>query len=421
MKIMFCVLPAYGHVYPVMPLALAARDAGHEVTVATTDVFLPKMAALGLATVDVGMTVEQARDQLLASLSAEEMPKTPDGRPDIEMGGRLFIDIAGRRTADELAPHLRRRRPDLVVYEPYDLGAAVAAHLAGIPAVCHALSPRLPEGLVRAMAGDHLRRLWAEHGVVAPSFDVFTGDAYLDIVPTALQDPSFLTDPRRLPMRPVPFAEPGATLPAWVGRRGRPLIYLTLGTVVATDDVLRPVVDGLGELDADVLLALGAADGTALGSIPSNVHVEHFVDQPAILAHADLAVHHGGSGTILGATDTWRAAADPAEGCRPVLERRRHGPRRPRCRARTSRHHPGDRRPSRPRRARQRQAVRARGGRRDRRHAGPRRGAPSAGQPVRRRIRRDHRRLSGIERVPIGEHRCCPAEERLERRDIPAE
>ena len=151
------------------------------------------------------------------------------------------------------------------------------------------------------MAGDHLRRLWAEHGVVAPSFDVFTGDAYLDIIPTALQDPSFLTDPRRLPMRPVPFAEPGATLPAWVGRSDRPLVYLTLGTVVATDDVLRPVVDGLGELDADVLLALGAADGATLGSIPRNVHVEDFVDQPAVLAHADLAVHHGGSGTILGA------------------------------------------------------------------------------------------------------------------------
>lgn len=301
MKIMFCVLPAYGHVYPVMPLALAARDAGHEVTVATTDVFVPKMAALGLATIDVGMTVEQARDQLLASLSSEEMPKSDDGRPDIEMGGRLFIDIAGRRTAGELAPHLRRRRPGLVVYEPYDVGAAVAAHAAGIPAVCHALSPRLPDSLMRAMAGDHLGRLWADHGVVNPSFDVFTGDAYLDIVPTALQEPSFLTDPRRLPVRPVPFAEPGAPLPAWVGERDRPLVYLTLGTVVATDDVLRPVIDGLGELDADVLLALGAADGATLGSVPRNVHVEHFVDQPAVLAHAALAVHHGGSGTTIGA------------------------------------------------------------------------------------------------------------------------
>ncbi len=86
MKILFCTLPAYGHVYPVMPLALAARDAGHEVTVATTGNFVPRLAALGLATVDVGMTIEQARAELLASLSAHEMPKTADGRPDVEAG-----------------------------------------------------------------------------------------------------------------------------------------------------------------------------------------------------------------------------------------------------------------------------------------------------------------------------------------------
>ena len=35
--------------------------------------------------------------------------------------------------------------------------------------------------------------------------------------------------------------------------------------------------------------------------MPGNVHVEPFVDQAAVLAHADLIVHHAGSGTILGA------------------------------------------------------------------------------------------------------------------------
>ena len=35
--------------------------------------------------------------------------------------------------------------------------------------------------------------------------------------------------------------------------------------------------------------------------MPRNVHVESFVDQPAALCEADLAIHHGGSGTILAA------------------------------------------------------------------------------------------------------------------------
>ena len=389
-----------------MPLALAARDAGHEVTVATTGIFLAKLAGLGLPTVDVGMSIEQGRAELLASLSAQEMPKTADGRPDVEMGGRLFVDVIARRTVGEIARHLDRCPPDLVIYEPYDLGAAVAAHVAGIPAVCHALSPRLPDGVMQAMAGDHLDRLWAEHGVIDPTFDVFTGDAYVDIFPTALQEPSFVADPRRVPLRPFPFAEPGATLPAWVGRSDRPLVYLTLGTVVATDEVLRPVIDGLGELDADVLLALGSADGAALGPIPRNVRVEDFVDQPAVLAHADLAVHHGGSGTILGALTHRRAAADPAEGRRPVLERRHDGSRRPGCRAGAVRRHARRRDSGGRRRARQCPAVRARSRRRARRDAAPRRGARSARQPVRHRIRRDHCRLSII---ASGRGRCTPA------------
>ena len=302
MKIVFSTRPAYGHVYPLVPMALAARDAGHEVSIATTGEFLSRVAMLGFTTIDVGISIEEGRARLLASLSAEEMPKAADGRPDIELGARLFFDVVAPRTAADLAPVLAALEPDFVVYEQFDPGAAVAAHAAGIPAICHALSPRLPDEVMwAAAAGDHLERLWAEHGVASPSFDVFIGDAYLDIFPAPLQPPAFLRHPARLSVRPIPFAEPGALLPPWIGASGRPLVYVTLGTVVGTDDVLRPIVEGVGSLDADVLLALGSADGADLGPLPSNVHVEPFVDQPAVLCHADLAVHHGGSGTLLGA------------------------------------------------------------------------------------------------------------------------
>ena len=45
MKILFSTRPAYGHVYPLMPLALAAREAGHDVRFATTGQFLGKLDA----------------------------------------------------------------------------------------------------------------------------------------------------------------------------------------------------------------------------------------------------------------------------------------------------------------------------------------------------------------------------------------
>ena len=62
----------------------------------------------------------------------------------------MFIDLIARRTAADLEPVLRSAAVDLVVYEQFDVGAAVAAHAAGLPAVCHSLSPRDAAGRHRS-------------------------------------------------------------------------------------------------------------------------------------------------------------------------------------------------------------------------------------------------------------------------------
>ena len=59
MKILFSARPAFGHVYPMMPLALAAREAGHDVQFATTGRFLAVLAGLGFRTHDVGLSIEE--------------------------------------------------------------------------------------------------------------------------------------------------------------------------------------------------------------------------------------------------------------------------------------------------------------------------------------------------------------------------
>jgi UDP:flavonoid glycosyltransferase YjiC (YdhE family) len=41
----------------------------------------------------------------------------------------------------------------------------------------------------------------------------------------------------------------------------------------------------------------------ALGELPANVHVERFVAQSEVLPLVDLIVHHGGTGTVLGALE----------------------------------------------------------------------------------------------------------------------
>lgn len=300
MRLLFCSRPAYGHLYPMMPLALAARDAGHEVVFATTGRFVEMLPAAGFAVVDAGITMEAARAQLHGADWFARFGRQ-DGRPDLEVAARFFIEVLGARSAADLAPRLDELAPDVVVYEQGDFGAAVAAGAAGIPAVCHAISPRTVIPALEPASRRHLARLWERHGVQSPPLDVFTGDAYLDIVPDSLQLASFLDDAARVAVRPTPWAEPGAALPGWVGARGRPLVYLTLGTVVGQAGNLAPAVEALGRLDADVLVALGSARADGLPRCASNVHVVPFVDQRGVLPHADLVVHHGGSGTMLGA------------------------------------------------------------------------------------------------------------------------
>jgi UDP:flavonoid glycosyltransferase YjiC (YdhE family) len=301
-KILFGSLPAFGHLYPLMPLANAAREASHDVHVATTGPFRAKLSALGFATHDVGVSIEQAIAQVLAECGDSTFSRAADGRPDPEFGVRMFVDVHAHRTAADLAPVLREVRPDLVVYEQYDIGVAVAARAAGIPALCHSISPFTPIAAIGEIAHRSIERLWDVHapGDVG-SYDVYVGDGYLDIVPDALQLPSFRDHPARRAIRPVPYAEPGALVPSWLTASERPVVYLTLGTIVATDDVLAPAIEGLAQLDAEILVALGSAVGAGLGTVPTNVHVESFVDQASVLACADLAVHHGGSGTMLSA------------------------------------------------------------------------------------------------------------------------
>jgi len=269
-KLLFSARPAYGHVYPMMPLALAARDAGHDVDFATAGSFLPKLQSLGFTTHPVGLTIEEARDELVGSGPGDGLPKGDDGRPDLEAGGRLFIDVLARHTAADLMPIIGDIAPDVVVYENGEFGAAVVANVAGVPAICHSISPRLPDEVIQLLSGTRLDQLWANYGKSPAPLDVFTGDIYLDIFPSTMQ-PAFLADPARMPLRPIPWSEPSAPTPPWVGRQANPLVYLTLGTVVATDEVLLPVIEGLGGMDVDVLVALGSAAGTELGLLPGNV------------------------------------------------------------------------------------------------------------------------------------------------------
>ena len=105
------------------------------------------------------------------------------------------------------------------------------------------------------------------------------------------------------PLRPVwPPPLPEEVLPQWIaGRRDVPLIYMTLGTNTNSDiSMFRSVIEGLGNLDLDVLITIGTgSDPTSVGTLPGNVHVENYVSHALLLPYCSAVICHGGAGTVL--------------------------------------------------------------------------------------------------------------------------
>lgn len=292
-------LGTFGHTYPLIPLACAARDAGHDVVYATSGDFVPEVRKAGLHTVAAGAGLRETFGEALAGETRQraEIPHE-ELAPII---ATVFGDLLPRRFVADLGPLITEHQPDLVIYEAGNPGGAFAAKLAGVPAAAHAFGRTSPSAISDVMR-QRISDCATEIGIAETGMPSF-GDPYIDICPESVQDEQFMATANRIPLRPVGWNEPGA-LPAGVKDRepGRPLIYLTLGTAMGSADVLKAAIAGLSVLDADILVAAGpTVEIAALGEVASNVQLEAWVPQADLLPHVDLVVHHGGSGTTLGA------------------------------------------------------------------------------------------------------------------------
>jgi MGT family glycosyltransferase len=101
-------------------------------------------------------------------------------------------------------------------------------------------------------------------------------------------------------LRPAGAADGDA--PPWLERLGRPLVYVTLGTVFNERTAFRPLLEALDGLRVPALVTVGRdGDPAALGAVPARVRVERFVPQGHVLPRCAAVVCHAGSGTVLGA------------------------------------------------------------------------------------------------------------------------
>ncbi|MDQ6658467.1 MAG: glycosyltransferase [Actinomycetota bacterium] len=291
MRIAFAAIPAHGHLYPLMPLALACRDAGHQVVVAVGWPFADRLPLPTFDPFDRPFSLSEVE-----RLTKERHPAAEG----IEIALAHFGDTTPYLMLPGLLSGLPDFRPDLVIYDSANTAAGIAAELLDVPAAAFGVGRWAPFG---AMIHDATRRFrrseWTDRGR-QPSTGPLLAAALLDPLPAPwCGDP----EPYRIPIRTVGWSQHPGGPPEWLTlAASHPRVYVTLGTVSfgATEALRRALIETAAQ-GAEVLVAVGErGDPAALGELPAAVHVEKFVAQHAILPLVDLAVHHGGTGTLLG-------------------------------------------------------------------------------------------------------------------------
>jgi UDP:flavonoid glycosyltransferase YjiC (YdhE family) len=286
MKVVLAALPAFGHLYPLVPLAMALEGAGAEVVFATGEEFARRLPT---------RTIQGAERSWAFSDATSEIERRVElglVAPVEGLGQTLFVELCAPQVVDVMTAALDRERPDLVVFEQTNVGAAMAAHATGARAACLAIVGwgRQWSTIYDAVAGM----------VRAPGAGALA-ELLIDPHPSFLAEVETIAPFPTQAMRPTAWS-PDGMVPAWLRRPGRaPRVYLTMGTVFGNVDRLRSAALEIAGSGCEVLVSTGPGiEPEALGDLPELVHVEQEVPQAQLLPYFDLVVHHGGTGTVIG-------------------------------------------------------------------------------------------------------------------------
>ena len=295
MRILFSGTPGFGHLLPLLPLAEAARRAGHDVAMLAGET-KADVGALPVLPAGPGSDVvfaETTRRLGGADLAAADV--APTAAAELFAGARVDLGFG------EALASAKAFGPDLIVCEVADFVGPMVAAALGVPWAAHGITMPMPEAFTRAMEAAVAAR-YADRGLT-PTARV----AFVDPWPDALQPEGWTAPADRLTLCPRAHDLPDAAGPPWSpptfpGREDRPLVLLTLGTAVGNPEMLGATLDSVtSSEDVNVIATLGPdGDPEDLRADRSRVHPVGFVPLALLLGGADLVVSVGGAGTVLG-------------------------------------------------------------------------------------------------------------------------
>ena len=300
MRALFTCQPEFGNFLPLIPIAGALVDAGHDVAFATPAFLRPAVEGAGFRWIRAG--VERDDPELVALEAQRRQLRGPEFvRFSIE---QIFAGLRPRRLVPDLLALAESWRPDVFVRDSREFGGLIAAELLNVPHAkveVHAAGeqpyklPALVDALskLRQSFGLPDRSIpeWLDHYLVLTPFPAVLTTVGNPVPPTAHH------------FRALPPDDPSQALPAWIEGRGAwPLVYVSLGTSFSGhrgQEIFSKLLAGLRDLDAEVVATLGRdLDPAAFGPQPGHVHLERYLPLGALLKHCSLVLFHGGSGTL---------------------------------------------------------------------------------------------------------------------------
>lgn len=299
MRALFTFSGGFGHAQPLVPVAEAARSAGHAVAFLGRASVLALLAREGFDVLSDGLPPDEPRTEIAPLME-------PDPVYEARVLRNGFAGDHARHRAARVMEVAREWAADVVVCDEPDFGGQIAAEALGLPyasSLCLAAGSFVRPEVV-AEPVDALRAFYGlapDPGLEAPGRHLV-----ISPFPPSFRDPAFPLPATAISIRPPPpkAGAADATL-AWLASRpDRPVVYFTLGTVfnMESGDLFSRVLGALREMEVDAVVTVGREiDPGAFGPQPEHIRIERFLPQAAVLAHCDVAIGHGGSGSTIGA------------------------------------------------------------------------------------------------------------------------
>jgi MGT family glycosyltransferase len=309
MRVLFTTLPGYGSFQPLVPLARALIDVGHEVAFAASATFCPALEGAGFRCLPAGIDFSfDDRDRVYDDIRRTLGPTTA---PFSAVRDVFAGYLAPRMVPDLLA--IAEAWPfDVLVREPLEFGGCVAAEVLGVPHVAYGPLFCFWDGAFHDAPGEtaafELDGVRTAHGLPPdPELAMLHRHLSLACLPSPFLGPDLTVPPNTYFFRPEPFDQPGGeALPAWIeDLPPRPTVHASLGTIFhRTPGVFEAILAGLRDEPITLLLAVGRdQDPARFGTPPPHVRLERYLPHALLLPRCDLVITHGGYGSVMACLD----------------------------------------------------------------------------------------------------------------------